>query len=114
MKNVIVDKSLAFAVRIVKMSRYLREEKSEYELASQLLRSGSSIGANVHEAIYGQSRKDFVSKMSIALKEASETGYWLKLLYQSEVLSREQYESINKDSEELIRLLTSIVKHSKT
>ena len=112
-ENAVVDKSMEFAVWIVTLSRYLREEEREYELASQLLRSGTSIGANVHEAVYGQSRKDFLSKMSIALKEASETIYWLELLRRAGVLSDNECASIVGQAEELRRLLTPIVKSTK-
>ena len=113
-ENVIAEKSMAFAVRIVKLSRYLRNEKQEYELGRQIMRSGTSIGANVHEAIHGQSRADFVSKMSIALKEAAETKYWLKLLEQSEILMGIEYESLDKDCDEIVSLLVAIVKSTKT
>ena len=113
-ENVVVDKSMEFAVRIVKLSRYLREEKREYELGSQLLRSGTSIGANIREAVYRQSRKDFLSKMSIALKETSETIYWLELLRRTDLLSEREHESISAQAEEICRLLSSIVKSTKT
>ena len=113
MEKVIVDKSFEFAVRIVKLCRYLKSEKKEFELASQLLNSGTSIGANVKEAQEAQSKKDFVSKMSIALKEASETEYWLELLYRTESLTKQEYESMRNDCKELLKLLTAIVKNSK-
>ena len=82
-------------------------------MSKQLLRSGTSVGANVREAIYGQSKADFISKMSIALKEASETGYWLELLYKTEYLTGEQHKSVRADCDEILKLLTSIVKSSK-
>lgn len=111
--NVIVDKSKTFAVRIIKLYKYLCENKKEYVLSKQLLRSGTSIGANVKEAIRGQSKADFVAKMSIALKEASETEYWLELLYETDFIDQKQFNSIYADNNELLKLLTSIVKSSK-
>lgn len=111
-ENTIVDKSKGFAVRIVKLYQYLCAEKREFVLSKQLLRSGTSIGANVTEAIRGQSKADFISKMSIALKEASETEYWLELLHETDFLDRKQFESIYADNQELLKILTSIVKAS--
>ena len=111
--NIILDKSKAFAVRIIKLYKYLCDDKKEFTLSKQLLRSGTSIGANVKEAIRGQSKPDFISKMSIALKEASETEYWIELLYETEYISRTQFKSIYADNQELIKLLMSIVKSSK-
>ena len=111
--NVILEKSMSFAVRIVNLSRYLREERQEYVLSKQVLRSGTSVGANVREAIYGQSRNDFIAKMSISLKEAAETEYWLELLMRTAYLTDEQYQSIKNDCSEMAKLLTSIVKKAK-
>ena len=111
--NVIVEKSLNFAVRIVNLYKYLCSEKQEFVMSKQLLRSGTSVGANVHEGIEGQSKADFVAKMSIALKEISETGYWIEILHRTEYLSDEQYQSINSDCKEIAKILTSIVKNSK-
>lgn len=108
--NALLEKSKKFAVRIVKLYQYLESEKHERVLAKQVLRSGTSIGANVHEAVYGQSRRDFTGKMSIALKEAVETEYWLGLLVETGYLSNEQYESVKADISEIAKLLTSIVK----
>ncbi len=108
--NVIVDKSKAFALRIIKLYKYLC---NEYILSKQLLRSGTSIGANVKEAIRGQSKADFVSKLNISLKEASETEYWLELLHKSDYLSDEQFDSIDTDCVELLKLLTAIINSSK-
>src|SRR5665213_1402378 len=102
--NIIQEKSFAFALRIVKLYKYLSTEKKEFVLSKQLLRSGTSIGANVEEAIGGQSNKDFVSKLSVAYKEARETIYWLKLLQASSFLSNEQTESILKDAEEICKI----------
>lgn len=113
-QNTIVEKSKAFAVRIIHLYQYLGSEKKEYVLSKQILRSGTSIGANVKEAIYGQSKADFAAKMNIALKEASETEYWLELLQKTDFLSEEQFKSINNDCTELLRLLTSIIKTANT
>ena len=111
--NVIVDKSMNFAVRIVNLYKYLTKEKSEYILSKQLLRSGTSIGANVNEAVRAQSTADFVAKMHIALKESGETEYWIKLLEKTNYLSKVQADSIFKDCEELIKILVSILKTTK-
>ena len=108
--NIVRTKSKNFALRCIKLRRYMVEEKKEYELSKQVLRSGTSIGANIKEAIRGQSRADFGAKMNIALKEASETEYWLELLTESEYLTNEEGESMLQDCRELIKLLTSIVK----
>ena len=113
MGNLIESKSFDFAVRIVKLCTYLQTEKKEYVLSKQLLRSGTSIGANVTEAQQAQSRPDFISKMSISLKEAVETNYWLRLLKASNLLSENEYASIFADCTELEKLLTSIVKTSR-
>lgn len=102
-----------FAVRIVNLYKYLAKEKSEYILSKQLLRSGTSIGANVNESVLAQSTADFVAKMPIALKEAGETEYWIKLLEKTDYLSKAQAGSILKDCEELIKILVSILKTTK-
>ena len=109
MGSIIAQKSLDFGVRIVKATRYLKSEKQEYELSNQLLRSGTSIGANVAEAKYAQSDADFVSKLKIALKEASETQYWLMLIKRTEILSKEEADSLIHDVNELIKILISII-----
>ena len=111
-ENVAVEKSLEFAVRIVNLNKFLRTEHGEYIMSKQLLRCGTSIGANVAEAQRGQSKADFAAKMNIALKEANETEYWLLLLYRTEYLTKEQYESINRDIQELLRILISICRTS--
>ena len=111
--NVIVNKSFDYAVRIVNLYKHLSEEKKEYVLSKQLLRSGTSIGANVSEALRGQSDADFISKLSIALKEANETDYWLKLLYKTDYLTEKEYDSISKDIDEIIAILVSIIKTKK-
>ena len=111
--NTIVIKSKAFAVRIIRLYQFLQNEKKEYTLSKQLLRSGTSIGANIKEAIRGFSKKDFRFKLGIALKEASETEYWLELLYETEYISEKQFLSMNDDCIELIKILTAILNSSK-
>ncbi|MBN2768498.1 MAG: four helix bundle protein [Campylobacterales bacterium] len=114
-ENIILDKSFDFAIRIVKLYKYLCEEKKEYTLSKQLLRSGTSIGVNVHEAQAGQSRNDFISKMSIASKEAREAKYWINLLIETDYLNNnEQYVvTLLGDINEIIKIITSIVKSSR-
>ena len=111
--DVIQTKSYAFAVRIVRLYQHLSVEKKEYVLSKQVLRCGTSIGANVEEAIGGQSRADFVSKMSIAYKEARETSYWLRLLKDTDYLTASQFDSIHAGAEELCRIIASIQKSTK-
>ena len=106
--NVIQEKSFAFAVRAVRMYKYLQEEKREFVLAKQFLRSATSIGANVEESIGGQSEKDFVSKLSFAYKEARETIYWLKLLQATDYLTKSEAESMLTDAEELCKIIGKI------
>ena len=113
-ENPVVEKSRSFAIRIVKLHVYLVERKKEFVLSKQLLRSGTSIGANIREGTRAQSRNDFISKMNIALKECAETDYWLDLLHETKYLSTKQFEAINIDCQELLRLLASIVKTSRT
>ena len=113
-ENIVVEKSFNFAVRIVKLYKYLSQEQKEYTLSKQLLRCGTSIGANVSEAQRGQSKADFTAKMCIALKEANETDYWLKLLYHTEYLSEKQYQSMLTDMQELLGLLTAICRTTNT
>ena len=112
-ENVIKNKSFDFALRIVKLYQYLNENKKEYILSKQLLRSGTSIGANVREAEHGQSKADFINKLSISLKEANETDYWLELLFKSNFIDQKQYSSLKTDIDELLKLLISIIKTSK-
>ncbi len=112
-QNPIATLSKSFALRIVKLERFLREKKKEGVLSKQLLRSGTSIGANIRESIYAQSKADFISKMSIALKESSETEYWLELLYESGILSDAEYESIYNDNSKLSATLINIIKKAK-
>ncbi len=111
-ENVVAEKSFAFALKIVNVYKHLSVVKKEFVLSKQLLKSGTSIGANVREAIFAQSKKDFISKMNIALKEASETEYWLELLCQSGYLENAESD-VRKDCRELKKLLCSIVKSSK-
>ena len=111
--NIIVEKSKAFAIRIINLYKYLKAEKSEYVLSKQLLRSGTSIGANVKEAVRAQSKADFNTKMHIAMKEASETEYWLELLEATDYITHTQAESMLKDCVELIKILMAITKTLK-
>lgn len=113
MNPVIQEKSFRFAVRIVKLCRHLQAEKKEFLLTKQLMRCGTSIGANVAEAQQAQSRPDFVSKLNIALKESYETNYWLRLLRETDLLQQDGYDSIIADCNELERLLISIIKTAK-
>lgn len=113
-ENVVMSKSYTFALRIIKMYKYLVAEKKEYVLSKQLLRSGTAIGALIKESEHAQSKADFLNKMNVALKEANETEYWIELLRDSEYLSATESLSILEDSTELIRLLISIVKTTKT
>jgi four helix bundle protein len=112
-KNIVKEKSFAFALRIIKLHKFLQDEKREYVLSKQLLRSGTAIGALVREAEQAESKADFIHKMAIALKEANETDYWIELLYQSETLEEKGFSSIKPDITELIKLLTSIIKTSR-
>lgn len=111
--NIIKDKSRDFAIRIIRLYKYLCEEKNEYVLSKQLLRSGTSIGANVNEALCGISKKDFLSKMYIAYKETAESMYWLELLVKTGYITENEYNSVNRDCETLKKLLSSITKTTK-
>ena len=113
MKNIVVDKSFDFAVRIVNLYKYLTNEKKEYVLSKQLLRCGTSIGANISESQKAQSLADFTTKMFVALKESNESEYWIKLLYKTEYIDENQFNSLNSDISELINILTSICKTSQ-
>jgi len=108
-KSIVKTKSYNFALKIIKLCAKLKSEK-HFEIATQLLRSGTSVGANVEEALAGQSKKDFFAKMSIASKEVRETNYWLRLLRDSEILQKRYVNELIQMSEELIKILTSIVK----
>ena len=109
-ENIALEKSKIFAVRIVNLYRFLCDTKKEYVLSKQLLRSGTSIGANLSESTCAISKKDFASKIYIALKECSETAYWLELLYKTEYLSEDQYQSIDSDCRELLKILMATTK----
>ena len=113
MEQTVERKSFFFAVRIVKLSKHLNTAKKEFVLSKQLLRAGTSIGANIAEAEQAQSKADFVSKMNIALKEAVETNYWLRLLQATDYLSETEFTSIHSDCRELEKMLTAIVNSSK-
>jgi len=112
-ENIVQQKSFKFAVRIVKLGKYLVEERREYVLSRQILKSGTSIGANVEEADGAISRREFSNKISISYKEAKETHYWLRLLRASEYLSQQEFESLINDCNELCKLLFSILKTSR-
>ena len=109
-KNIVKEKSFNFAIKIVKLYRYLTEEKKEFVLSKQVLKSGTSVGANIAEAQQEQSKKDFLMKMNISLKECTETKYWIELLNATDYINNEQKESIIEDCIELEKILTSIVK----
>ena len=112
--NIVVEKSLCFAKRIIKLHKYLVSEKKEYIISNQITRSGTSIGANIAEAECSMSQKDFLAKMYIAYKECAETQYWLRLLFETEYLDSNQYESIKSDCNELKKILSSITKTINT
>ena len=110
-ENVIMEKSFAFSVRAVNLYKYLSQTKREYVLSKQIYRSGTSIGANITEAQRAQSTADFVYKMKIALKEANETQYWLRLLHETEFLTDQQFDSLHADLAEILKILTAICKN---
>lgn len=112
--NIIKDKSFVFAIRIVNVCRYLSTTKNEFVLSKQLLRSGTSIGAMIRESEYAESKADFIHKLAIAQKETNESLYWLELLYKTDYITQEEFKSLNLDAIELIKLLTAILKSSKT
>jgi four helix bundle protein len=109
----LMEKAMSFSIRIVKLYTYLKDEKKEYVLSKQMLRSGTSIGANLSEAQCAISKKDFLAKVYISLKESSETLYWITLLHKTNYLTEEEFNSIYKDCEELKKLLISITKNTK-
>ncbi len=111
--NPLKDKSYQFAIRIVKLSQLLQQDKKEFVLSKQVLRSGTAVGALIREAEFGQSKADFISKMSISLKEANETDYWLSLLKDTDFISKKLSESLQSDCKELIAMLVSTVKTCK-
>lgn len=112
-ESILKNKSFAFAVRIVKLYKYLSEEKKEFVLSKQVLRSGTSVGAMVREAEHSESKADFVHKLAIGQKEINETLYWLELLNATEFLSLEMFNSLNNDAVEIIKMLTSSIKTAK-
>ncbi|MGN1086682.1 MAG: four helix bundle protein [Porcipelethomonas sp.] len=111
-RNVVLEKSKMFSIRIVKLYQYLTK-KNEFVMSKQILRCGTSIGANITEGNYAQSHADFISKMNIALKEAAETEYWLELLRDTEFITEQQFKSIHTDCSELIKLLIVIIRNAK-
>jgi len=113
-KSIVGEKSYQFAIRIVNLYKLLCEEKKEYVLSKQLLRSGTAIGALLKEAEHGQSKLDFLNKVNIALKEANETAYWIMLLKDTGYITSKEFDSIIRDAEELIKMLVTIVKTTKT
>ena len=112
-ENLLIDKSISFAVRIIKLYQYLIKTKKESIISKQIIRSGTSIGANINEANYGQSKKDFISKMHIALKETAETEYWLRLLIMSEFITEDMGKSILSDCLEIKRILIATINTAK-
>ncbi len=110
--NILVDKSISFSIRIVNCYKYLTD-RNEFVMSKQLIRSGTSIGANIHEAIQAQSKSDFISKLNIALKEASESSYWITLLFKTGYIEECEYLSLKNDLDEIIKILTSSIKTSK-
>ena len=112
-QNAVKEKSFEFAVRIIKLYKHLTNNKQEHVLSKQLLRSGTSVGANICEAEQAQSKADFLAKLSISLKECCESDYWIRLLYRTDYLSEQEFKSIVADCREITRLLTSIIKSIK-
>ena len=114
MKSIVEEKSYKFALRIIKLYKYLRDNKRDYVISKQILRCGTSIGANIKESSQAESTSDFIHKLSIALKETSETEYWINLIYDSELIDKRSYNSIINDCKEILKLLTSIIKTSRS
>lgn len=112
-ENLLIDKSLNFAARIVKLNQYLTKEKKEYVISKQIIRSGTSIGANINEANYGQSKADFIAKLHIALKETAETEYWIKLLHLSQYIDDKMYQSLLSECLEIKKILVASVSTAK-
>jgi len=113
MKNILKEKSFAFALRVVKLTQYLNNNKKEYVISKHVLRSGTAVGALVSEAEFAQSKPDFISKLSIGLKEANETYYWLRLLHEGNYISEVMFNSIKPQTKELIKLLVTSIKTTK-
>lgn len=112
--NIVKNKSFIFSIRVVKVYQFLCDEKKEFVLSKQLLRSGTSVGAMVREAEHAETKKDFIHKMAIAQKEINETIYWIELLKETDYLDTNQFQSLNTDAIEIIKLITSIIKATKT
>ena len=112
-ENVVKEKSFSFAVRVIKLYKYLVDDKKEFVLSKQLLRSGTSVGAMIRETEHAESQNDFIHKMAIAQKEMNESLYWLELLQKTDYLSQDQFDSINFDALEIIKIITSILKTTK-
>lgn len=112
-ENIVRKKSYSFALRIIKLHKFLTKQKRKFVLSKQILRSGTSIGANIEESCYAQSKKDFISKLSISLKEAAETMYWLKLLRDSQEIEEKHINNYIAECDEIIRLLSSIIRTCK-
>ncbi|HEY8688801.1 MAG TPA: four helix bundle protein [Chitinophagaceae bacterium] len=112
-KNILKEKTFAFAVRIIKLYKYLKSNHNEYILSKQIIRSGTSIGALIRESENAESKKNFIHKLNISLKETDETQYWLELLYETEFITKKMFDSINSDVEELIKMLVASVKTTK-
>jgi four helix bundle protein len=112
-ENIVLKKTYLFALKIVRLSKYLREEKKEYELSKQILRSGTSIGANAEEGSVAQTKKDFIAKFSISLKEARETHFWIRLLRDTNIIELEESQNLLQECEEIQKIITSILKTAK-
>lgn len=112
-ESILKTKSFDFAVRIIKLSKYLTKEHRAFEISGQLLRSGTSVGAQIREAEHAESRKDFVHKLNIGLKEANESMYWLELLFATNYITKKMFDSLNKDLSELVKMLISSIKTIK-
>ena len=112
-ENILIDKSVEFASRIIKLCKYLEEKQKEHIISKQIIRSGTSIGANINEAQYGNSKADFISKLHISLKETAETEYWLRLLFKSEYIDKKMFESLLNDCLELKKILVSSINTAK-
>ena len=111
--NILIEKSIVFASRIIKLNKYLVKDKKEHIISKQIVRSGTSIGANINEANYGQSKADFIAKMHIALKETAETEYWIRLLIMSEYINKDMGESLLEDCIEIKRILVASINTAK-
>ncbi len=112
-ENKVLNLSKTFAIRIIRLYQYLQNEKMEYILSKQVLRSGTSIGANIRESVHAQSLEDFIHKLNISLKESYETEYWIELLYETDYINKQQFESIISDNKEITATLVKIIKTSK-